>query len=85
MNSRHSGEPKTFPTSLVSRRGTGDTRESPLKKLCLSYDKYEIDLAVTDDDRVVGVIEIRHKQDFRSMQQKLASSEYLDVEKYYAE
>jgi uncharacterized protein CbrC (UPF0167 family) len=44
--------------------------------------QYEVVLAVTEDDRVVGVIEVRQKKDFRNTQQRLRSTGYIDVEQF---
>ena len=37
---------------------------------------------MTEDDRVIGIVEVRIKKDFRTLQQKLGSTGYIDVEQY---
>jgi hypothetical protein len=70
----------------VRGTGTGPQQQSPATRLLVChFDPYEVVLAVTDDNRLVGVVEVREKKDFRSVQQKIASAGHFDVERYINE
>ncbi len=64
--------------------GSGATT-TPNRTIMLSFDQYEIVLSVTEDNRVLGVIEIRQKKDFRNVKQKVASTGYFDMERFVSE
>jgi len=69
----------------LTRSGTG-TGSSPVQRFAktkvMELDQYEVVFAVTEEDRVIGIVEVRVKKDFRSLQQKLGSTGYIDVEQY---
>jgi len=71
--------------NVLTQSGTG-TGSSPAQRFAktkvLELDQYEVVLALTEEDRVIGVVEVRVKKDFRSLQQKLGSTGYIDVEEY---
>jgi hypothetical protein len=75
-----------FETDFRNRlTGTG-TGSSPVQRFAktkvLELDQYEVVLAMTEDDHVLAITEVRVKKDFRSLQQKLGSTGYIDVEQY---
>jgi hypothetical protein len=51
----------------------------------MNFDEYEIVLAVTEDNQVLGVVEVRQKKDFRNVKQKASSTGYFDVERFVTE
>jgi len=67
--------------ATVSSTGSGAT-VTPNRTLTLSFDQYEIVLLVTEDNRVLGVTEVRQKKDFRDVRQKIASTGYIDLERF---
>jgi hypothetical protein len=66
-------------------RGTGTGPLPPTRRIVCNLDQYEVVLAVTEDDRVVGVVEVREKKDFRSVRQKIASTGHFDIEQFINE
>ena len=53
------------------------------KVAVIPYGQYEIVICLTQDDRFVGIAEVRVSRDFLTPSQRVASSGYLDVEEYY--
>jgi len=70
----------------ASRMGTGSLSvlpsSAPRRVLVIDFDQYEVVLAVTEDNRVLGVLEVRVKKDFRNMQQRLGSIGYIDMDQF---
>jgi hypothetical protein len=58
---------------------------APSRTITLGFDQYEIVLAVTEDNRVLGVVEVRQKKDFRNAKQKASSTGYFDMERFVTE
>ncbi|MGB6500864.1 MAG: hypothetical protein WBG19_05645 [Thermoplasmata archaeon] len=71
-------------TSGFAAQGTGSVSSAP-KTISVALDQYEVVLAVTEDDRVLGILEVRVKKDFRNIQQKVASTGYIDLEQFVKE
>lgn len=67
----------------VTCTGAGATEQYRL--IVMNFDQYEIVLAVTEDNRVLGVTEVRQKKDFRNIQQKLASAGGAGIERFITE
>jgi len=82
--------PPTSDKDLASRypalsvHGTGSTT-SVGRTMTFELDQYEVVLAVTEDNRVLGVVEVRLKKDFRNIQQRVGSTGYIDVENFVKE
>lgn len=73
-------------TRSFTSQGTGSPSTSSVAKTkVVELDQYEVVLALTEDDRVLGVIEVRVKKDFRSVKQKIASTGYIDLEQFVKE
>jgi hypothetical protein len=64
--------------------GSGATA-APNRTITLGFDQYVIVLAVTEDNRVLGVVEVREKKDFRNIKQKIASTGSVGMERFAAE
>jgi hypothetical protein len=64
--------------------GSGATA-APNRTITLGFDQYEVVLAVTEDNRVLEVVEVREKKDFRNIKQKIASTSYVGMERFAAE
>jgi hypothetical protein len=64
--------------------GSSETT-APNRTITLGFDQYEIVLAVTEDRRVLGVLEVRQKKDFRNAKQKASSTGYFDMEQFATE
>ncbi len=43
----------------------------------MSFDEYEIVLAVTEDNQVLGVVVVRQKSEFRKVKAKTSSTGYF--------
>jgi hypothetical protein len=71
--------------TVTTGTGSGASTVTPNGTLTLKFDQYEIVLAVTEDNRVLGVIEVRQKKDFRDVKQKIASTGYIDMERFATE
>jgi hypothetical protein len=65
--------------------GTGSSATGTPRTILLTFDQYEIVLAVTEDNRVLGVVEVRQKKDFRSMKQRASSIGYFDMDRFVKE
>jgi len=65
-----------------SAGGTGSTPATSVKTATFEFDQYEVVLALTEENRVICVLEVRTKKDFRSIEQKIGSTGYIDVEQY---
>jgi uncharacterized protein (DUF1330 family) len=77
-----------FDSSLAGNyaiaTGSGATAV-PTRTIVLGFDEYEVVLAVTEDNRVRAVVEVRQKKDFRNAKQKIVSSGYVGMERFAAE
>lgn len=70
----------------LSPQGTGALPQTSVgRTIVYELDQYEIVLAVTEDNRVLGVVEVRQKKDFRNIKQRVASTGYIDVEQFVKE
>jgi hypothetical protein len=75
-----------LPALTVRGTGTGPLpQNTPTRRIVCHLDQYEVVLAVTEDDRVVGVVEVREKKDFRNGRQKIASTGHFDIEQFINE
>jgi hypothetical protein len=67
----------------LSATGTGSLPKTSIARVMVcELDQYEVVLALSEDDRVLGVMEVRQKKDFRNIQQRVRSTGYIDVEQY---
>jgi SepF-like predicted cell division protein (DUF552 family) len=75
-----------FGTDLVNRllaQGTGSRSAASIARvMVVELDQYEVVIALTEDDKVVGVVEVRVKKDFRNIQQRIGSTGYIDVNQF---
>lgn len=77
-----------FDQVLASRYATVSTgtgsgaTNTPSRTITLAFDEYEIVLALTEENRVLGVVEVRQRKDFRDVKQKIASTGYIDMERF---
>ena len=53
------------------------------KLVVVPYGNCEVVVCLTQDDRFVGIYELRIKKDFLSPEQRVSSSGRLDVEEFY--
>lgn len=73
----------TFGATNVTVTGAGANGQ--IRLIEMNFDQYVIVLAVTEDNRVLGVTEVRQKKDFRNVQQKLASAGAAGMERFITE
>jgi len=66
--------------------GTG-SHDTPMdyKIIVYPFDKYEIVVKVSHDNKFIEILEVRINKDFRSYKQKIASQDFHDVEEFYRE
>jgi hypothetical protein len=74
-----------FPALTGNVTASSAPKTTASRLIVCQLDQYEVVLAVTEDDRVLYVAEVREKKDFRSVRQKIASTEHFDVERYINE
>ncbi len=55
------------------------------KRVIIPFGKYEIVARLTEDNRLIDIVELRIKQDFLSPEQRVSTSGYLDVDEFYQE
>jgi len=65
---------------------TGAQFETKQHKLVvIPFGRYEIVARLTEDDKLIDIVELRIKKDFLSPEQRVSSSGYLDVDEFYQE
>lgn len=68
------------------KNSTGDLTEGEdYKIISIPFDKYEVKLKLTFDNKFLEILEIRVNKDFMTFKQKSAIKKYHDVDKYYPE
>jgi len=73
-------------TNNFRQQGTGSySGASVARTKVLELDQYEVVLAMTEDDRVLYIVEVREKKDFRNVRQKINSTGHFDLERYINE
>ena len=74
----------SYPSNAhVPATGAGATQQP--RQIVMSFEQYEIVLAVTEDNRVLGVVEVRQKKDFRTIKQKIAATGAMGMERFLTE
>lgn len=64
---------------------TDDQTTEQSKKIVCSFDRYEIEVLVTETGKFIGIVGIKVNADFLTQAQKLSTASFHDVEKYYRE
>ena len=59
--------------------------EQQYKLVKYPFDRYEVTVALTLDEKFIGVIEVKVNKDFRSYEQRITKKGYLDVGDIYEE
>jgi hypothetical protein len=73
-----------YSYEFLTQRSTGSVSGGHRHKVVVvPYGRFEISVCLTEDNRFVGVTEIRVKKDFRNIDQRIANSGYFDVEQFY--
>jgi hypothetical protein len=70
-------------SGYITAAGTGNQSIEQGKKIIYPFDKYEIEVMVTDTGKFIGITGIRINASFLKQAQKLSTSGYHDVDKYY--
>ena len=66
--------------------GTGSGATAGTNRtIVFGFEQYEVVLAVTEDNRVLAVVEVRQKKDFRNAKQKAISTRYFDMDRFVTE
>ena len=66
--------------------GTGTTKDiGHYKFINYPFDKYEIKIKLSDDNKFLGIIEIKINKEFLSHKQKTISKGFHDVDDFYQE
>jgi hypothetical protein len=55
------------------------------KSIKYPFDKYEVEVLLTPDDKFLGIAGISVNKDFLSFMQKMNSYGYIDLDKYYSD
>jgi hypothetical protein len=72
--------------SHVSRASTGpDPQVERHKLVAVPYENFEIVVCLAEDNRFLGVAELRVKKDFLSPEQRIANTGVFDVDEFYRE
>jgi len=69
------------------RNGGTGSHDIPVdyKLIVYPFDKYEITVKVSPDNKFIEILEVKINKDFRSYKQKIASQGFHDVEEFYRE
>jgi len=76
---------KNYDYEKYVGQGTGSHKEER-KTIVFPFDKYQIKIALTPDDKFIEISEIKINKDFLSYKQKLISKGpkgYHDVDEFY--
>lgn len=72
-----------YEDDTLSTPATGSYGFEDSKHIKYPFGKYIIVVKVTSDNKFLGIVEVEVNKDFRSHAQKIASTNFLDVEEYY--
>lgn len=70
---------------LVNVNTTGDHQDENFKIIAYPFEKYEVKIKLSIDNKFLGIMEIKLNKDFLSFKQKMASKGVHDVDKFYRE
>ena len=75
---------KQYSYSDLTSGSTGaGFQEKTYKLVTVPYDNFEIVVCLSEDDRFLGVAELRIKKDFLSAEQRIANTGVFDVDEFY--
>jgi len=70
----------------LTKGSTGSEFDAQGHKLVVvPYHNFEVIVCLTEDNRFLGITELRIKKDFLSPDQKVANSGVFDVDEFYQE
>ncbi len=70
----------------LTRGSTGaDLDENRHKLVTVPYENFEIVVCLSEDNRFLGIAELRVKRDFLSPAQRVANTGVFDVDEFYRE
>lgn len=64
---------------------TGSFEIPKYKIIIYPFDKYEITIKLSEDNKFIEILEVKVNKDFISYKQKITPKGFHDVEKYYNE
>ena len=67
---------------ILKKDGTGD-RQVEYKEIVYPFDKYEVKIKLTLDNKFVEIVEIKVNKEFLRYKQKRSKRGYHDVDEYY--
>lgn len=70
---------------LENKGTSGHDLDDEYKIIVWPYDKYEIKLKLSLDDKFIDIVEIKINKNFLSFKQKIASAGFHDVDEFYRE
>lgn len=70
---------------LLNLDATGNHQNGDFKTIVYPFDKYEIKVKLSMDNKFIGIVEIKLNKEFLSFKQKMASQGVHDVDKFYRE
>ncbi len=70
----------------LTRGSTGaELDENRQKLVAVPYENFEIVVCLSEDNRFLGIAELRIKKDFLSHEQRVANTGVFDVDEFYRE
>lgn len=77
---------KQYSDLDLTRGSTGaDLDENRQKLVAVPYENFEIVVRLSEDNRFLGIAELRIKKDFLSHEQRVANTGVFDVDEFYRE
>lgn len=82
-----SEELKRISDEKLKTKGTGDMiiEEAGHNHIIYPFDKYEVTVELTPDNKFIGISEIKVNKDFRSYKQRIITKGFHDVDEFYKE
>lgn len=74
-----------FDYEKIKRKGTGDKNfeSEDYKLMIFPFNKYEIKIKLTSDNKFIEIVEVKINKDFIADKRKRINRGYHDVEEYY--
>jgi hypothetical protein len=80
-----SATPKNTSHANLVPDATATRPSNPTRIVVVPFERYEVSLRLTEDDRVVEVVEVKVRKDFLTPEQRIAATAYQDVDEFYRE
>ncbi len=74
-----------FHYKKFRKLGTGGQTTEEINEIVYPFDKYEIKVSLSPDNKFIGITGIKINKDFLSYKQKISRKGFHDVEDFYPE